>query len=144
MHKYVQLGPGPYVTPGLTSAVCPEKHVPYRPGISCNADVTCYISSVIKCDYITPPVRMYHGEREERKNKRERNGKTERKNGTERERRKRRGRRKGGERLEVYKCEREQEEEVFVACRERGEEGREAAFTSIRNLLPYPILKYRG
>lgn len=72
MHKYVQSGPGPYVTPGLTSAVCPEKHVSYRPGISCNADVTCYISSVIKCDYITPPVRMYHGEPEERKNKRER------------------------------------------------------------------------
>lgn len=80
MHKYVQLGPGPYVTPGLTSAVCPEKHVPYRPGISCNADVTCYISSVIKCDYITPPVRMYHGEREERKNKREREREMEKQN----------------------------------------------------------------
>ena len=58
-----------------------------------------------------------------RERERERNGKTERKNGIERERRKRRGRRKGGERLEVYKCEREQEEEVFVACRGRGEEG---------------------
>lgn len=50
----------------------------------------------------------------------------------------------------MYECKREQEEEVFVARRERREgerereEGREAAFTSIRNLLPYPILKYRG
>lgn len=137
MHKYVQLGPGPYVTPGLTSAVCPEKHVPYRPGISCNADVTCYISSVIKCDYITPPVRMYHGEREERKNKRERE-REKWKNRTKEWDRKRKKKKKRKE------CEREQEEEVFVACRGRGEEGREAAFTSIRNLLPYPILKYRG
>lgn len=116
MHKYVQSGPGPYVTPGLTSAVCPEKHVPYRPGISCNADVTCYISSVIKCDYITPPVRMYHGEREERKNKRD--GKTERKNGTERKKERKR------KRLEVYECKREQEEEVFVARRQRRERER--------------------
>ena len=77
---------------------------------------------------------------------RERDGKTERKNGTERKKERKR------KRLEVYECKREQEEEVFVARRERREgererereEGREAAFTSIRNLLPYPILKYRG
>ena len=146
MHKYVQSGPGPYVTPGLTSAVCPEKHVPYRPGISCNADVTCYISSVIKCDYITPPVRMYRGEREERKNKRERwknrtkewDGEKEREKkeevGSVRVQEGTRGRGFRGTQGEEGGRERERERE----------EGREAAFTSIRNLLPYPILKYRG
>ena len=146
MHKYVQSGPGPYVTPGLTSAVCPEKHVPYRPGISCNADVTCYISSVIKCDYITPPVRMYRGEREERKNKREREMEKQNERMGRRERKREKGR--------GWKCTsaRGNKRKRFSWHAGRGgrerererEEGREAAFTSIRNLLPYPILKYRG
>ena len=87
-------------------------------------------------------------ERNERIRERERDGKTERKNGRKREREREKKEEVGSVRVQEGTRGRgfrgtQGEEGGRERERER-EEGREAAFTSIRNLLPYPILKYRG
>ena len=52
-------GPDLCVTPGLTSAVCPEKTRPLSSRYLVQCRCYMFVSSVIKCDYITPSVCVY-------------------------------------------------------------------------------------